>query len=40
MRLEDKAMLLPTDMAISPPEKAVNTLQDNVIAGRASDKMA
>ena len=25
MRLEDKAILLPTDIAISPPEKAMNT---------------
>ena len=25
MRLEDKAILLPTDIAMSPPEKAMNT---------------
>ena len=25
IRLEGKAILLPTDMAISPPERAVNT---------------
>ena len=31
MRLEGRAMLLPTDMAISPPERAVNTLRWKII---------
>ena len=31
MRLEGRAMLLPTDMAISPPERAVNTLRSKII---------
>ena len=33
MRLEDKAILLPTDIAMSPPEKAMNTYRVVFLTG-------